>query len=77
MSGLSRRHFLRLFQQVYGTSPLQHLLDLRLQHAAALLNSTALPITRVAFESGFADSNYFTRQFTARYGVAPRKFRGG
>ncbi len=75
MACLSRRHFLRQFKQVYGTTPLQYLLGLRLRHAADLLRSTSLPVTRVAFESGFADSNYFTRQFSARYGVSPRTWR--
>jgi len=77
LSGLSRRHLLRQFKQVFGTTPLQYLLDLRLRHAAELLRSTTLPVTRVAFESGFEDSNYFTRRFSARHGVSPRAYRVG
>lgn len=75
MTGISRRHFMRLFKQINGVSPLQYLLDLRLRHAAQLLRTTPMPITRVAFDSGFSDSNYFTRQFARRYGEAPREWR--
>jgi AraC-like DNA-binding protein len=72
---LSRRHFIRQFRRVYGTTPLQHLLDLRLQHAAQLLRAGGRSVTAIAYESGFQDSNYFTRQFARRFGIAPSAYR--
>jgi AraC-like DNA-binding protein len=74
-AGLSRRHFIRLFRRVYGTTPRQHVVALRLQHAAALLGGGERSVTRVAFESGFSDSNYFTRRFTKQFGAPPGRFR--
>ena len=74
-AGLSRRHFIRLFRRIYGTTPVQHLLDLRLRHAAALLGQAGRSVTQVAFDSGFADSNYFTRRFTKCFGAPPGRFR--
>jgi AraC-like DNA-binding protein len=45
-------------------------------YAAALLDETpAWSVAEVAARSGFADSNYFSRQFRRRFGVAPREFR--
>jgi AraC family transcriptional regulator, L-rhamnose operon regulatory protein RhaS len=72
---LSRRHFIRQFRRVYGTTPLQHVLDLRLRHAAQLLSASSRSVTAIAYESGFRDSNYFTRQFARRFGVAPTVYR--
>jgi AraC-like DNA-binding protein len=74
-AGLSDRHFLRLFRRVYGTTPLQHLLGLRLQHAAQALHAGSTSVTEIAFDSGFTDSNYFARLFTRQFGVSPTRYR--
>ena len=72
---MSRRHFFRLFVKAFGTPPTQYILHKRLDRAAELLTNQRLRITEAAFESGFSDSNYFTRQFVKRYGMSPRAFR--
>ncbi len=63
------------FRKLTGRSPNRYLLDQRLRKAAALLAGTEKNIGETASESGFHDSNYFTRQFRARYGVSPRTYR--
>ncbi|MEK6795109.1 MAG: helix-turn-helix domain-containing protein [Spirochaetota bacterium] len=73
-AGLSERQFLRAFRSHYQTTPIDYLLKLRVMHASRLLSSDA-PITDIAYESGFSDSNYFTRQFKRVMGVSPREFR--
>lgn len=74
-AGFSVRHFTRLFQNAYHTPPTAYLMKLRLQKATTLLSSTSLSVSEVAFQSGFEDSNYFTRQFRKHYGVTPSQFR--
>jgi AraC-like DNA-binding protein/quercetin dioxygenase-like cupin family protein len=75
-SGLSRRHFARLFRQCYGTSPMEYVLSRRLDMAARLLvDKKDMSVSAVAYASGFNDSNYFTRQFSRRVGMAPREMR--
>jgi AraC family L-rhamnose operon regulatory protein RhaS len=74
-SGLSRRHFVRLFRALYGTTPVQYLLSLRLDRAAGFLRTTDMRITEIAFACGFTDSNYFTRLFRNRIGMPPRQYR--
>ncbi|WDQ16312.1 helix-turn-helix domain-containing protein [Rhodopirellula sp. P2] len=32
-------------------------------------------ITDIAFEVGFSDSNYFSRQFRTHLGLSPREYR--
>ena len=63
------------FRKLTGRSPNRYLLDQRLNKAAALLSGTEISIGETAAESGFRDSNYFTRQFRARFGVSPRTYR--
>jgi transcriptional regulator GlxA family with amidase domain len=75
-SGLSRRHFARLFRELFGTSPMDYVLAARLERSVRMLRETARPVSAVAYACGFNDSNYFSRAFRARYGIAPRFARG-
>lgn len=75
ISNLSPRHFSRLFAASYHTTPGNYILSLRMQHAGNLLKNTTLPISEIAFQSGFNDSNYFSRQFRNYFGISPRNYR--
>mgnify|MGYP001799385221 CR=1 FL=1 len=72
---LSKFHFLRSFRQVFGITPHQFLLQLRLEEACRLLKTTREPITEIARLSGFEHSESFHRAFRKRYGSAPGAFR--
>ncbi|MDE6850895.1 MAG: AraC family transcriptional regulator, partial [Lachnospiraceae bacterium] len=74
-SGLSVRHFNRLFQDTYHTSPGKYLLQYRIQKAENLLHYTNMPIAEIAYQCGFNDSNYFSRQFHKIHGISPRQYR--
>jgi AraC-like DNA-binding protein len=75
MAHMSKRSFLRAFQAALGSSPIAYLIQLRINRAARLLRQNQDPITDVAFNAGFSDSNYFTRQFRKVLGVSPRRYR--
>jgi AraC-like DNA-binding protein len=75
LAGMSVSHFSRVFRRHYHTSPGAYVQSLRLHHAAALLAGGDSPVTRVAFASGFSDSNYFARQFRRVLGMSPRDYR--
>jgi AraC family L-rhamnose operon transcriptional activator RhaR/AraC family L-rhamnose operon regulatory protein RhaS len=74
-SNISVRHLNRIFQSYYQTTPFAYLQQLRLDHACRLLKKTQLPISEISYESGFNDSNYFTRQFTKALGMSPKVYR--
>jgi AraC family transcriptional regulator len=74
-AGLSKFHYLRLFKMVTGTTPHRYLLDLRLGAAANRLLESRVPVTAIAFDSGFGDLSSFVRQFKVRYGKSPTAFR--
>jgi transcriptional regulator GlxA family with amidase domain len=72
---MSNRNFVRSFQAAIGSSPIAYLIQLRVNRAAALLSHTELTITEIAFQAGFNDSNYFSRQFRKLLGVTPGQYR--
>lgn len=72
---MSQRSFLRVFQSAVGTSPLAWAIGQRINRACSLLRHTDKRVTEIAFDVGFNDSNYFTRQFTKAIGFSPREYR--
>lgn len=74
-SKISVRHLNRIFQSYYQTTPISYLQRLRLERARMLLRQSGLPITKISYECGFNDSNYFTRRFSKTYGLSPKAFR--
>jgi AraC-like DNA-binding protein len=68
-SGVSSRHFRRLFQQATGLGPQQYLLNLRLNEAKRLLGT--MPISEVSCQVGFDNPLYFSRLFKEKIGVPP------
>lgn len=75
LARMSESSLLRAFRAAVGVSPIDYLLRLRIRKAAELLTGEALSVTDAAFRVGFADSNYFTRQFRKVLGCTPREFR--
>ena len=75
MSGMSRRNFLREFENATGCTPISYLIGVRLSNAAELLKSSETSVTNIAFQIGFNDSNYFARQFRKRFEMSPREYR--
>lgn len=75
IANMSRRSFLRVFQSATGTSPLAWVIGRRINRACNLLRQTDRSVTDIAYDVGFNDSNYFTRQFTKATGVSPREYR--
>ncbi|OPJ59391.1 helix-turn-helix domain-containing protein [Clostridium oryzae] len=72
---LSVRHFNRIFKENYKVTPMNYLLRLRIEYACLLLKKYKLGISDIAYECGFNDSNYFTRQFKKIIGTSPKDYR--
>lgn len=65
----------RRMRRVFGLSPQQFVLRARIDHAAALLTTTDVPLADVAARSGFYDQAAFTRTFGRVTGETPTQFR--
>lgn len=73
---MSLGHFRRLFKSETGLSPLQYLLELRVQFAANLLIAdNNLSISEIAEKSGFEDNFYFSRMFKKHKKFTPSNYR--
>lgn len=67
--------FRKSFKQLTGHSPNQYHLNLRLNRAKDLLNSTILNINEIALQTGFESVFYFSKLFKKKHGVSPRSYR--
>ncbi|MGN5030461.1 Ada metal-binding domain-containing protein [Aeromonas rivipollensis] len=79
-AGITERTLRRQFEQHLGASPKQVEQTRRLLLAKRLLTETHLPITDVAFASGFASIRRFNDAWQQAYGLTPgalRKREGG
>ena len=73
--GVGARHLSRLFAKHVGASPLQTAQTLRIGRAKKLLDTTALPITEIAFQAGFGSVRRFNATFAKLYGRTPSSVR--
>jgi len=74
-TGLSRFYFLREFKKATGITPYQYILKFKLEKAVELLLKSDKPIIEIALNLGFTDQSHFTRTFTARYGISPKRYK--
>jgi AraC family transcriptional regulator of adaptative response / DNA-3-methyladenine glycosylase II len=73
--GVGDRQLRRAMERELGVSPLELAQTHRLLLAKCLLTDTALPVTRVAFASGFQSLRRFNTVFHERYRMSPSVLR--
>src|SRR5690606_36477514 len=73
--GITDRHLRRAFGAEFGVSPVEFAQTQRLLLAKRLLTDTALPVTEVAFASGFGSVRRFNALFRQRYRLRPGQLR--
>src|SRR4051812_41994520 len=75
VSGVSEAHFARSFKQAFGIPPHRYLLTRRIERGATLLRDSDLPITDIAFDTGWASLGTFGRTFRDITGESPSAIR--
>ena len=75
VSCVSQAHFARSFKQAFGVPPHRYLLTRRIERAMALLRDTELPVTDIAFQTGWSSLGTFGRNFRDITGASPGEFR--
>ncbi|HEY8427364.1 MAG TPA: AraC family transcriptional regulator [Sandaracinaceae bacterium] len=75
VSGVSEAHFARSFKEAFGVPPHRYLLTRRIERATAMLRDTDLPITEIAFRTGWKSLGSFGRTFRDVTGESPGDFR--
>ncbi|MBQ0166119.1 MAG: helix-turn-helix transcriptional regulator [Treponema sp.] len=74
-AGFSKYHFERIFSEYTGVTFYQYLQQMRINYAQTLLSNSALSITDISYQAGFASSTAFTRAFKKGTGYPPSEFR--
>ena len=72
---MSESSLQRSFKQIFGSSPMQVLSNIRLRKSRELLKNTNLPISKIAAFCGFYDSSHLCRKFQANYKESPERYR--
>ncbi len=73
--GLGATAFTAHTRALLGATPMNLLLERRLDHAAALLRGTARAVTDIALSCGFSSSQYFATAFGRKFGSTPGAWR--
>ncbi len=72
---LSPFHFARSFKQATGSSPIQFLMQRRVDLAKELLVESELPIVEIGLRAGFKNQSHFTTLFRKFTTMTPRSYR--
>lgn len=72
---VSKSECLRCFRSRFEMTPIQYLIECRLEMSRHLLGSTDLSVKEIAAKCGFEDAGYFGRIFRKRCGVTPAVYR--
>jgi len=71
---VSKSNFFKMFKDELGTSPNDFILQERISKAKELLASQ-ISIKETAFQTGFSDTNYFSRVFKQLEGITPKNYQ--
>ncbi len=72
---VSPSHLHSAYKKLYGVSPIQDLINIRIQQAKSMLSETQRSVSDIASALGYASATHFTRQFTKIVGISPLKYR--
>lgn len=70
---LSRSHLGSIFKKVTGRSPVDYLIEIRINQAKAMLRDGCY-VSEVAVKTGFNDLFYFSKCFKKREGISPSDY---
>ena len=73
--GYNYQYLSRIFNQTFGINFKTMLNQYRTNHALELLRDSKLPLTEIAFESGFQSVRSFDYTFKQQFGKSPKEFR--
>jgi len=62
------------FKEIYGNTVYGYLLDHKLDHSRALLDSHKFQVNEVAYEIGYTNPSHYIAAFRKKFGITPKKY---
>ena len=72
---MSVSSFNRVFKKEIQVTPMDYLMELRLENSKKLLRRKEVPITEIAFRCGFNSSAHYSATFRKSCGITPTEYR--
>ena len=72
---LNKDYMCRKFKKIFNVSMVSYLNQIRIEHGKKLIRNTSLRLRDIAYQVGFDDEKYFTRQFKKLTTVTPSEYR--
>ncbi len=75
MINVSPDYFTKMFKDSIGTTPIDYINGVRVNHALRLLTMTDTPVNEIAEQTGFSNPNYFHKIFKSYMTTSPLTYR--
>lgn len=67
--------FNRRFKKEIGITPIEYLIEIRIERAKTMLRRKNVPVTEIAMRCGFGSNAHFSACFQNRLGISPSEYR--
>ena len=72
---VSKEHLIRLFKAETGKTPLEYIIDFKLQKAMLMLEENNYSVSEISDRLSFANPSYFSKVFRQRLKMTPSEYR--
>lgn len=72
---LNKYYLVHAFKNYNGTSPINYLIDKRIEESKHLLATTSYPVSKIAEQIGFSSQSYFSQLFRKKLNMTPNQYR--
>lgn len=72
---ISSHYFQHIYKKMFGISPMNDIINERVEYAKRILVQSDTPINKVSEMSGYENEEHFMRQFKKKTGVTPGEYR--
>ena len=74
-ASVSTRECIRCFRNTIRQTPLEYVMEYRLNMAKRLLDDTKMSVTDISYHCGFSSNAYFGKIFREKYSITPLQYR--
>ncbi len=75
LGNMSVSSFNRIFKKEINLTPIEYLIEIRIEKSKKLLRRKEIPITEIAMRCGFGSSSHFSSSFSRLFNITPSEYR--